>query len=290
MPTKRIVALIFFFWFLTNAYIAYRDVWPRLFVDSQPKIAIDLADEAAHNVEVRWGIFRGDKEIGRLTTYLKYVEADDSFEFTCEYKRLELEVQAIRCEIPELVTKDTVTRGGDLKKQSLKGTVKGYLFGAKLIEGEANIQGNVINGQLTTQCSITSTLGKFNETLDPIFVPKGQPINPLQPINRLTNLKPGHSWYVQMSSPLEDAIAAVIQKQMLEHAIKLPERKNGQLLAQVKSDQQDFDWYGLIVPCWVIEYRRDEPVARTWVRASDGRVLKQEAFRNGEQLAVVRDR
>ena len=49
-------------------------------------------------------------------------------------------------------------------------------------------------------------------------------------------------------------------------------------------------WNGEAVSCWVIEYRRDEPVARTWVRASDGKVLKQEAFQKGEvRLTLLRD-
>ena len=39
----------------------------------------------------------------------------------------------------------------------------------------------------------------------------------------------------------------------------------------------------------MIEYRRDELVARTWVRVSDGKVLKQEAFQKGETLTLVRD-
>ena len=40
----------------------------------------------------------------------------------------------------------------------------------------------------------------------------------------------------------------------------------------------------------MIEYRREEPVARTWVRASDGKVLKQEAFQKGETLTIIRNR
>jgi hypothetical protein len=43
------------------------------------------------------------------------------------------------------------------------------------------------------------------------------------------------------------------------------------------------------VSCWVIEYRRKEPVARTWVRASDGKVLRQEAFEKGESLTFERE-
>jgi len=30
-------------------------------------------------------------------------------------------------------------------------------------------------------------------------------------------------------------------------------------------------------------------VARTWVRASDGKVLKQEAFQKGETMMIIRN-
>ena len=48
-------------------------------------------------------------------------------------------------------------------------------------------------------------------------------------------------------------------------------------------------WHGRDSVCWVIEYRDEELAVRTWVRVSDGRVLKQEAFRGGEHLTIERD-
>ncbi len=296
MPSKRTIALILFFWFLTAGYVAYRDLWPRLFASDQPTIAIDLVDEAAHNVDVRWGIYRGDKEVGRLTSELKYNQADDTFEFICDYARLELEVSSFKCEIPNLQTKDTITRGGDLRKQMVKGEIKCQSLG---FSGniKALVQGTVIDGQLHSECNIETPFGNLTEKLDPVPVPTGQPLNPLQPLNRLTNLKPGR-WYVQMSNPLEDAIFKTLFKSLekielfktLQKAgVKLPESKREPVLAVVLPTPQDLEWYGQIISCWVIEYRQDQPVARTWVRVSDGRVFKQEAFLRGEHLSIIRD-
>jgi hypothetical protein len=38
----------------------------------------------------------------------------------------------------------------------------------------------------------------------------------------------------------------------------------------------------------VIEYRRTEVVARTWVRVADGKVLRQELSEKGEALTFER--
>jgi hypothetical protein len=298
MPSKRSITLIFFFWLSTAAFVAYRDLLPRLFASSQPTIAIDLADEAAHNVDVRWGIYRGEEQIGRLTTELKYNKEDDTFEFTCDYKDLVLEVSSFRFLIPVLQTKDTVTRGGDLRKQMARGEVDGRSFG---LNGKikASVQGTVIEGQLLSECNIDTPLGNLKEVLDPVPVTKGLPLNPLQPLNRLTSIKPGDSWFVQMRDPLKDAILKTMFKTLEQFELfqtfrksgfRLPESKREQLVAVVLADQQELDWHGEPVTCWVIEYRQDVPVARTWVRVSDGRVMEQEAFLNGEYLKILRDR
>jgi len=49
-------------------------------------------------------------------------------------------------------------------------------------------------------------------------------------------------------------------------------------------------WDGQDVPCLVIKYTGDGDVnARTWVRESDGLVLRQEARQGGDLLSLERD-
>jgi hypothetical protein len=290
MPSRRAVALILAFWVATSAYVAYRDLWPVLFASGPPPVAIDLADEAAQAVPVRWTIrVSGQKKPGKLVTQMKYVEADDTFTFTNRYSDLRYEMSGASVVVPELTTVVRVTRGGDLREQSVNGKLEVYLGELKIGEATAKVAGTVTGGQLVATCDVRSTLGNLNKTLDPVPVPKGQPLNPLMPVNRIGDVKPGRRWVVHESNPLEDAVGALMREKASEFGLKLPEKKREPLIGEVLSQTQTLDWNGESVACWVIEYRREEVVARTWVRESDGKVLRQEAYGKGERLTIERD-
>jgi hypothetical protein len=291
MPSRRAVALILTFWLATSAYVAYRDLWPVLFASGPPPVAIDLADEAAQTVPVRWQIYRGDQKIGRLVTQIRYVETDDTFRFTNEYKQLRLEVSGVAFVVPELTTVVRVTRGGDLREQSAEGKLEVYFGDTKVGDATAKVAGTVVNGQLRATCEVKAPFpfGNVSKELDPVPVPVGQPLNPLMPVNRLTGVKPGRRWVVHESDPLAAAINTLVREKLGEYGFKLPEEKREPLIGAVLSDPQNLDWHGQSVACRVIEYRREEVEARTWVRVADGKVLRQEAYKKGERLTIVRD-
>lgn len=288
MPSRLTIALILGFWLLTTSYVVYQDVRPRLFAADPPKVAIELADEATQSVPTHWSIYRGDKRIGRMTSLMKHVDSDDTFWFHNQYAELQLEAGNVTCKFPSLTSSIRLTRGGNLREQKLVGGVELYVKGIELAKAQADIHGRVSGGQLIAECEIKSSLGDFKQKLDPVPIATGQPLNPMQPVNRLAHLQPGESWVVPMSSPLDEAIAAVCRQKLNNYGIKLPESKAHAVLARVQSDKETLEWQDEKQTCWVIEYRQDEPIARTWVRVSDGKVLKQEAFRGGEYLSIVR--
>jgi hypothetical protein len=295
MPSIRAVALIVIFWFSNTAYVAYRDLWPVLFASGPPPVAIDLADEAAQTIPVRWTIhMSGQKKPGRLTTLMKYHETDDTFAFTNRYTDLRYEAASAVVVVPELTSVVRVTRGGDLREQTVDGRIELFLGDARVGEAKARVAGHVTAGELRAAVDAEYSFAgmrtqRLERTLDPVPVPVGQPLNPLQPVNRLTDLRPGRRWVVHESNPLEDAVAAVVKEQAGQFGLVLPEGTRERLYGEVLAELRTLEWNGEAVPCRVIEYRRQEPVARTWVRASDGKVLKQEAFRKGEALTIVRN-
>jgi hypothetical protein len=61
------------------------------------------------------------------------------------------------------------------------------------------------------------------------------------------------------------------------------------LQARVLTELQPMDWNGESHLCLIIEYRGEEHTARTWVRQSDGLVLRQEATAHGETLVLQRE-
>ncbi|VTU02125.1 unnamed protein product [Gemmataceae bacterium] len=290
MPSRRAVALIVVLWVAVTGYVAYRDVWPVLFAAGPPPVAIDLADEAAQNVPTRWTITWNGKPAGKLTTSLKYLDADDTFRFTNEFRNVRVELLGATVVVPELRNVTRITRAGDLREQSADGKLELLLNNAPIASATAKVAGTVENGQLVAACEITSPFGNVSKALDPVPVPRGQPLNPLQPVNRVTNVRPGRRWVVSESDPLGEAVAAFVRAQAAQYGLKVPEEKREPLLAEVLTDPQTIDWRGHESPCCVIEYRRGPDVAaRTHLRTADGKVLRQEAFNKGETLRIERD-
>jgi hypothetical protein len=291
MPPRIAVAGIVAFWLATTGFIAYRDLWPRLFSSGPPPVAIDLADEARQNIPAKWTLYRNGEKIGKLTTQMKYLDAEDAFQFTYRYSQLRLEQGPVTLVVPDAVSEVRVTRGGDLKGQTITGKVEVEAQGAKVAEGTIDVRATVGNGLLTGRCEIKSTLANLAGDLDPVPVPKGQPLNPLQPVNRVGGVRGGQRWVVHESNPLQDAVGGLFRKKLAEVGLRLPEEKaKDSLIAEVSRSPQNLDWKRESVPCWVIEYRRDaDVIARTWVRVSDGKVLRQEAFEKGETLMFERE-
>lgn len=300
MPSRPAVAAILAFWCATLAFAFHRDVWPLLFAAGPPPIAVDLEDEArsaGKAIGTPWKILRGDQKVGRLTTKMVHLD-DDTYRFTNTYSDVRLDFAAlggkVRVQIDRIVTTTRLSRPGDLLEQTMDGNLKFQLAGRNgafvtIAEAEAKVDGRVEDGRLLGHCDLKSPLGNINRDLEPVPVPSGHALNPLQPVSRLGNVRPGRRWVVQEVNPLDEALALLIKGKVAEHGFNLPERKREPLIAEVLPAQEPLRWNDTDVACWVIEYRGGRDVrARTWVRASDGKVLRQEAELAGERLALER--
>lgn len=290
MPPRFAVAAIVAFWLATTAHIAYRDWWPRVFASGPPPVAIELADEAKQNIPAKWSLYRNGKPIGRLTTQMKYHDADDAFQFTYRYARLQLEQGGVTLVIPDATSDMRISRHGDLKEQTLSGKLE-VIAGRSTFEGQIHVRGTVEKGVLTGRGEIKSSFGDFAGDLEPVPVKRGQPLNPLQPVNRITGVHGGLRWEVHEYNPLQDALANLIRKQLAKSGLPFGDAgPKDSLVAEVGAAPRDLTWQGQEVACWVIEYRRKAgPIARTWVQVKDGKVLRQEAFEGDEALMFERE-
>lgn len=290
MPPRIAVAGIVAFWLASTGYVVHRDVWPRLFASGPPPVAIELADEAKQNVPAKWTLYRNGQPIGKLTTLMKYHDATDEFQFTYRYSKLRLEQRGIALEVPDATSDVRITRDGDFKEQALSGKLE-VIVGAARVEGSLDVRGVVKNGVLTGHGSVKSSFGDFEADLEPVPVQKGQPLNPLQPVNRIAGVQGGHRWVIHEYNPLQDALANLIRKQLAKSGFPFGAAKAKEpLFAEVAGEPRNITWQNQEISCWVIEYRRKEDaIARTWVQVRDGKVLRQEAFEGGETLAFERE-
>ena len=302
MPSRPTVGLIALFWLATSAYIGHREIWPRFFADAPPPIRIDLADEAAQALPVRWTVHRGNQPIGTLTTRMQYVPEDDTFRFVSQYNQLTLEVARFSFDLGGLETSTRVTRTGELREQRMAGKLRVALVTplSKTSMGEpasAEVTGTVADGRLVGRCRIWYPANApdpvVDRPLEPVPVTAGQVLNPMAPVGRLRDVRPGQRWVIRQVDPLQDAMAILFKEVLKDSQIAatvIPRQTSQEMLAEVLQSPVQLTRLRVEpVECWVIEYRGEGVQAKTWVSREDGRVLRQEATGFGEQLRFERE-
>lgn len=292
MPSRLISLGIVVFWLATSAWLFQRELWPRLKPNEPPPYTIDLVDEARdHAAPIRWTVYRDGQKIGKASTSVSYNEQDDTFNLHNTMEHMELyRSRLMRTSI--VLTKAhsvyRVTRQGELRgiEVDLAGGV--LLPALEPFNFKAHVEGQVAGGRLTPTGYVEWLKERKDIQAEPVAVSAyGSVLNPLHPVNRIRGLRPGQTWRMPLVDPLGDVMAATAAEAL---AMKLPGLAGGpRYLTAVVSEPQSFTWGNVVVSCLIIEYQGDGDVtARTWVRESDGLVLRQEA-RQGELLVLQRD-
>ncbi len=292
MPSRLGIVGILLFWLATTAYVVHREVWPRYFADPPPAIQIELSDEATQALPARWTVYRGSQKVGSLTTWMDYAPADDTFWFRSKYNNLELDFElpaagSITLSVPDLETAVRVTRAGKLREQTMTGKLQAKLGSVSLGQATADLHARVENDELVGRFQVKPPailgIAPIDRPLHPVPVPAGQILNPMLPLNRLRDVKPGKRWVIYLNDPLKDSFAAAFP--MLGKQGTGPK----DLIAEVRSSPEKLTVKGVEYDCWVIEYRSNETAAKTWVSVADGRVLRQEATGFEEKLRFERE-
>ncbi len=280
MPSRQVVLLILGFWVAANAWLCYRDLRPRLFApEGPPPITIDLADEARAQTN-QWRVYQDGERRGYAQTWVDYVESDDTFLVCGVFKLWTSRLQHGDADI-QLTGRFRVTREGNLREMSAEVVAKVQKF-----EVRGSLDGVVRDRIFTPHLRIPAL--NINRELPPVQVSaRGSVLNPMQPVNRITGIRPGQRWRVPLVDPLGDVFAASFQRQVDTPAF---------VEAEVLRETRKLEWSPHIgerrpleVDCLVIEYTGEELTGHTWVRAEDGLVLRQEVTRQGQELVLQRD-
>ncbi len=291
MPSRFGVVLILIFWLAVTAHMIDREVLPRLNRDT-PAVQIDIADEATRSVPGRWGIFRGDQRLGTLHTRMEPIDADGTFAFTSDYNTIQFTQGRVTLGAKNLVLKTIVHRDGRLAGQNMAGKLAVNLGGIH-IDGKVNIDATVVNGSLVGRCVVSSSVIELDEPLPSRPVPPGPVLNPLQPMNRLRNVRPGQRWTILEVNPLSESMAILTRQVLAKYGGKSFNFGSGseptEYVAEVQSEPVIVERRTGSVPCWRIDYRGKDATASTWVAVSDGKVLRQQAESFGEVLRLERE-
>jgi hypothetical protein len=280
MPPRLFTLAVVVFWLATSGWLFYRELWPKLRPGEPPPYTIDLVDEARqHTTPILWSVYRGQKKIGKARTWVTYRESDDTFELHGAMDQVELyRIALVSVMVQHAANMYRIGRDGELREM----TTDIVLTVPRLdLKAKAHFDGQVHGRRFAAQGWMEFAGDKKDVNIDPVPLSTyGAVLNPLQPVNRIQGLRPGQHWRMPLLDPLSDAVAAT-----------LPGMPSGPrvLNAAVLPEIQRLAWDDQDVPCLVIEYTGEGDFsARTWVRESDGLVLRQEA-RQGEVLILQRD-
>jgi hypothetical protein len=275
MPSRFFTGFILLFWAVTSGWFFFAEFWPRLRGGDPPPFTIDLADEARKlSPSIEWEIIRGGEKIGRVATTIQYRDGDDSFELSGTVHDLNLG-KASFVRVSQMINRYRVTREGQLLAVSTEAILR--LAGAEI---QMSLDGQRVGNSFHANLHLDSPFGKREIVLEPVpMSARGSALNPLHPVDRIRGLSLGMSWRIALVDPVRDALANLV-----------PGMQTGPsyLQARVLPQYGMLEWAGQVETCYVIQYSGESVEARTWVRASDSMVLRQEARLNDDELVLER--
>jgi hypothetical protein len=294
MPSRPVIIAVIAFWLLTTGWFVVNEIVPKWRAGEAPPYTIEFADEVIRNpVPYRWVCTFNDRKLGAIRTELVNDPTDDTFEFSARSSGLILPItETVSLKLTDFEDRVRVTRAGELRGLITSGSFAIEVAGLP-ISGRLRMAAVAHGGLLDRHVQISSALfGESAPALDPVPAPRGSILNPMHPVPRITGLRPGQSWRQPLVDPRADMMRAAIEQSGFASWFHL-KTTPGVLTAVVLSEVKTLEWEGLQQPCLVIEYRDEDYTAptwaRTWVRRSDGLVIRQEAGAQGDKLVLQRE-
>jgi hypothetical protein len=274
MPSRPVTLGIVIFWLAVTGWMVYRDLWQT--AGEPPSFTLDLTDEVGAQV-VAWEVEHNGRTVGSAVTGVRR-RPDRVFELYCTFKPQDFRFRGL-----------TVREVAGIYRINPKGALRRLECGATLelfwgLERKAEIEGEVAGGALRPllwrgRDRQAPGRGGESQALPAVEVAaNGKALNVLHPVHRLPRLYEGRAWRVPLVDPL---VAAA------------PPAPQGQTplvrIADARVSPAPLAWHGEEVVCWRVEYQEGGRAAmRTWVRADDGTVLRQEVLYPDGEIVLRR--
>ncbi len=274
MPSRLVVFAIVLFWLVGASWLVVREIMPLYRAGEPPAFFTDVVAEVRGS-STAWRVLHKDKNIGWGFSQIKPVPHSRMFELFSELKFDDFVIvngKSLTVHLKKLYSRIWIDRQGNLKKLTA---------GLKIATPEdfqAEVEGLVQNGVFTPTIRVNGTeasLGPLQPK--PINVPAhGNLLSTYHPLDKIQGLWTGRTWKV----PLLDEVGALLPGGSLSSTT---------LIAEVHD--ADLEWQGQSVPCFRIDYQEPgkKAMTHTYVRRSDGLVLRQETNHNEMDLVLVRE-
>jgi hypothetical protein len=282
MPPRFVTVAIVVFWLATLGWFFQHDLWPRLRPGERPPYNLDLANEVTgRTMPHHWQVFRNGITIGDARTWVLHNE-DDTYNLVSKFHFHHFTFGPVH--VLEMDSTYRVTRDGQLREldAEVDGALAAPLIDKDAATGKVHVHGIVADGLFTPQWHVKSPLGEQDLKSQPVAVASNHSVlNPMQPWNRLLDLQENRTWRIELFDPLMGSLSNLLPGVGQDGHDRTLE-------AGVMQGTQNLGWDNKDVPCLVIEYRGEGITGRTFIRQSDGLVLRQEAVRGEDRLALER--
>jgi len=285
MPPRWFCLLILALWMLTTAKLLHDDLLPHLLPGTPPTFTIDLVEETENQrMFTPWTLYKGDTRWMNVRTRVEKTDRE-LFELSAEYLPLERGTTAHinGLNIKRMFSAYRVNAQGELRGIRVEIAGIPEIPGLKdlPIDPQLRIEGQVVEGKMAPRVQVKSLGFEKEYQLPEVAVPRGGGLlQPLHPVNRIRDLRPGQTWSVPVFDSVSDALSSI------KGAPAVPKR----LRAVVRPKPERLEHGGRISEeCYVIDYTSDEVQASTWVGIRTGLVLLQEVVLDRTRWAMYRD-
>lgn len=255
MPPRWACIGIVLFWLVMSTLLFERDLAPRLFHEELRYSSV-LADRAVEE-NTRWVLRSESRRIGAIATTTR-PRSDGG---TTLLARARLTTNLLNGTEGDAAPKITIESEFEISGGR---RLTGFQCIASLDRPALTVKiiGSVVDGALEIRTTGTPLLPPLTHLA---IDPQALVLNALGPIDRLPDLWIGRRWTTSVVNPLSALLPAqgILSNSMetVQHAVVAEEIAS---------------WNGRCWKCFRIEHRHDKTVSSSYVRQSDGRLLRQE--------------